>query len=432
MARRTSSTIQEELYSTPDDSARDDLDDARLLDLDAEKESPFLRAQKRVPARRSPLPRKTATRLLWALLAIVVAGFGAFAARTLYVDGEHYWRFSLNSSDEIEMSGLSNVTRSQVMEVMGGDIGRNIFFISLDERQKNLQQIPWVESASVMRFAPNRIRIQIQERTPVAFVRVGSKVLLTDAGGTLMDLSSKKKYSFPVIIGVNAAEPLSTRAARMKIYNQLVRELDFDGGNYSKGLSEVDLSDPEDVKVLANDPEGEVLVHLGSSDYLDRFKIYVAHLREWRQQFPKLESVDLRYDRQIIVNPDLRGAEPQPPLSAAALHAAMSAGVKPAALVNREPGRSAPVTLPKPAAARFVSEKSATPKPAVTKAAPAKATASKPALKTRWHKRWSPAKTAAAKRAPAPAAHPAAPSTAKSPVTLQKPSPAVAKGQGTE
>jgi cell division protein FtsQ len=328
------------------------------------------------------------------------------------------------------MSGLSNVTRGQVMEVMGGDIGRNIFFISLDDRQKKLEQIPWVESASVMRFAPNRIRIQIQERTPVAFVRVGSKVQLTDAGGTLMDLSSKKKYSFPVIVGVNAAEPLSTRSARMKIYNELVRELDSDGGNYSKNLSEVDLSDPEDVKVLANDPDGEVLVHLGSSDYLDRFKIYVAHLREWRQQFQKLESVDLRYDRQIIVNPDLRGAEPQPPLSAAVAHAAMSAGVKPAALVNREPVKSAPVMLPKPTAAKTAVSKPATRQ---TAAKPlAKTVASKSAPKSRWHKKWTPAKHAATKSAPTPAPSTAAPSTAKSPAALQKPSPVVAKGQGTE
>src|SRR5258708_38576577 len=125
----------------------------------------------------------------------------------------------------------------------------------------------------------------------------------------------------------------------MKIYKELARELASGGANYSKGLSEVDLSDPEDVKVLANDPEGEVLVHLGSSDYLDRLKIYVAHLREWRQQFQKLESVDLRYDRQIIVNPDLRGAERQAPLSAAAGHAAMSAGGKPPALGNPEPAK---------------------------------------------------------------------------------------------
>jgi cell division protein FtsQ len=406
MARRSGSTIQEELYSTPDDPARDDLDDARLLDLDAEKESPFLRAQKRVPARRSPLPRKTATRLLWALLAIAVAAVGAIGAAMLYHYGERSSRFSLESSDDIEMAGLSNVTRGQVMEVMGGDIGRNVFFIPLDQRQKQLQQIPWVESASVMRFAPDRIRIEIHERTPVAFARVGSKVLLTDAGGTLMDLSSKKKYSFPVIVGMNTGEPISTRAARMKIYNELVHELDSSGGNYSKDLSEVDLTDPEDVKVLANDPEGAVLVHLGSSDYLDRFKIYVAHLREWRQQFQKLESVDLRYDRQIIVNPDLHGVERQPALSTAAVRAAMSAGVKPAALVTREPVKShaPPMTVTRSAS-----------RPAV-----------KSAQKTHWHKRWTPAKHAATKPKPRAA------SASKSTSTPQKPSPALPKGQGTQ
>ena len=45
-------------------------------------------------------------------------------------------------------------------------------------------------------------------------------------------------------------------------------------------------------------------IFLGSSDFLPRFKLYVSHLAEWRQQFPNLQSVDLRYDGQIIVNPD--------------------------------------------------------------------------------------------------------------------------------
>src|SRR5215469_412599 len=337
MARNSGSTIEEELYSTPDDAAREGFDDARLLDLDAEKESPFLRAQKRVPARRSALPKKTASRLFWCAVVIAAAALSAVGAASLYQYGEHSWRFRLESSDDIELTGLSNVTRAQIMEVMGGDIGPNIFFIPLDRRQKQLEQIPWVESASVMRFAPDRIRIQIHERMPIAFARVGSKVMLVDSGGSLMDLSSKKKYSFPVIIGMSSAEPLSTRASRMKIYHELIRGLDSSGGHYSQDLSEVDLSDPEDVKVLASDPDGEVLVHLGSSNYLDRFKIYIAHLREWRQQFPKLESVDLRYDRQIIVNPDLRGTVRQPPLSAAAAKAAISAGVKPTVLRGREP-----------------------------------------------------------------------------------------------
>jgi cell division protein FtsQ len=420
MARRSGATIQEELYSTPDGPAREELEDARLLDLDAEKESPFLRAQKRVSVRRGTLPRKTAKRLLWMASAIVVAGIGCVGVAGLYHYGERSWRFRLDSSDDIEMSGLSNVTRSQIMEVMGGDIGRNVFFIPLDQRQKQFEQIPWVESASVMRFAPNRIKIQIHERTPVAFARVGSKVMLMDANGVLMDLTNRKKYSFPVVVGMSAAEPLSTRTIRMKTYDDLVRELDSNGGHYSQDLSEVDLSDPEDVKVLTNDPEGEVLVHLGSSDYLDRFKIYVAHLREWRQQFPKLESVDLRYDRQIIVNPDLQGPARQPILSTAVAKA-IAAGVKPSALITRERSGSATthVVPLKPLAPKF-SSKHGLPERKV-------ASGSAKARKLQAHSRRH---TAAVKPVTSkPANRTAVLAAPQSSTSLQKPSPAITKGQ---
>ena len=114
---------------------------------------------------------------------------------------------------------------------------------------------------------------------------------------------------------MNPGEPLSTRAPRMKIYTEMVRELDSGGARYSQDLSEVDFSDLEDVKVRVNDPAGDVLVHLGSSDYLRRYKIYVTHAQGWRQQFQKLESVDLRYDNQIIVNPDMEGPAKPVPLS---------------------------------------------------------------------------------------------------------------------
>ncbi|HEX4488454.1 MAG TPA: FtsQ-type POTRA domain-containing protein [Terriglobales bacterium] len=337
MARKSGPTIsQEELYPPSDEAVRPDVDEARVLDLDADEESPFLRGQKRVSARRGSLPKKTAKRLTWIGMAAGILVLVAVAGGFVYRYGKHSWRFRIASSDDIEIAGLKNVTKAQVMEVMGGDIGRNIFFVPLAQRKEQIEQIPWVESASVMRFLPERLKVEIQERTPAAFARVGSKILLIDPSGTLMDLpaNDRGKYSFPVIIGTNPGEPPSTRLARMKIYADVIGQLDSGGGRYSQELSEVDLTDPDDVKVMADSPQGEVLIHLGSSDYLDRYKIYVSHIREWRQQFDKLESVDLRYDRQIIVNPDLGGAAKPTPLAASAAKAAMAAGVKPAALVT--------------------------------------------------------------------------------------------------
>jgi cell division protein FtsQ len=382
VARKSSSTaVQEELHLHPGASDYDDgrdrvpFDDARVIGLESEQESPFLRAQKRVSVRRGSLPKKTANSLKWAGVALVVLATLGAAAASVYSYGKHSWRFRIDSSDQIEVEGAQHVSHAQIMEVMGSDIGRNIFFVPLAQRKQQLEQIPWVESASVMRFAPNRLRIEIQERTPIAFARIGSHISLIDAGGNLMELTpgpkhtaatsatgsgwTGSKYSFPVITGLSSGEPLSTRAARMKMYNDLIDQLDSSGAHYSQEISEVDLSDPEDAKVVTADPSGEVLVHLGSANYLQRYRIYVTHVQAWRQQFEKLDSVDLRYDGQIIVNPDLEGITRRPALTPAAAKAALAAGVKNAAIVNYEkyvnhpgpPAASGKLTPQKPKAA---------------------------------------------------------------------------------
>jgi cell division protein FtsQ len=449
MARKASPTIlQEELYPPSAPVAREELDDARLVDLDVDEESPFLRGQKRVSARRSSLPKRAAHRLLWAVTAAAALCFLGVLAASLYHYGERSWRFRVESSDDIEVTGMQNVTKAQIMEVMGADIGRNIFFIPLAQQKAQLEQIPWVESASVMRFVPNTLKVEIQERTPVAFARVGPRISLIDAGGTLMELPQKHKYSFPVILGMNPGEPLSTRAPRMKAYNQLVRDLDSSGARYSQDLSEL-----EDVKVRVNDPAGDVLVHLGSSNYLPRYKIYVTHVQAWRQQFQKLESVDLRYDNQIIVNPDMQGGTMQAKLTPAAARAAAAAGVKPAALVTRLSTHDR--ALPKPAFEIAESKLSPKPVPGAVRKPVAKTQVKLKVAKARktWRRaavpkkaamRGKPAISAAAKNGSGPARSMAAqnPSdgnrappaglTAPVPVAVPKPSPAIAKQQGTQ
>jgi len=201
---------------TPNDSAFD----ARFLDLETEDQSPFLRAQKRVPVRRGPLPKKTAGRLKIAAIFLGATVVIGTAVTAVYGYGAHSWRFRIESSDDLEITGSENVTRHQIMDVMGGDLGKNIFFVNLDDRKHKLEEIPWVESANVMRLLPNRLRVTIQERTPVAFVQLGGKIALIDAHGVVMDMpaTSAKRYSFPVILGMGEQEPLSTRAPRMKTY----------------------------------------------------------------------------------------------------------------------------------------------------------------------------------------------------------------------
>src|ERR1700689_69564 len=113
MARKSSGTIlQEELYPSSAAPAREELDDARLVDLDVDQESPFLRGQKRVSARRSSIPKKTASRLLWACIAVAILCVGAIGATALYEYGERSWRFPVESSDNIEVAGMQKRTKA--------------------------------------------------------------------------------------------------------------------------------------------------------------------------------------------------------------------------------------------------------------------------------------------------------------------------------
>src|SRR5215467_8371087 len=104
MARKSSPTIQEELYPPPGEPARE-LDDARLVDLDVEEQSPFLRGQKRVSARRTTLPKKTLHLLAWSAIALIVACVSGVAGTAAYRYGERNWRFRIESSDDIQIGG---------------------------------------------------------------------------------------------------------------------------------------------------------------------------------------------------------------------------------------------------------------------------------------------------------------------------------------
>ena len=117
MARKNSSTISDEEFESPareqpyarSHGADESPLDQRMLDLDEEAESPFLRGQKRVPVRRGALPRNASGRvrlILKIAAAALVIGAIWFGIQRY---GNTSWRFRLDSSDNIAISGMNNV-----------------------------------------------------------------------------------------------------------------------------------------------------------------------------------------------------------------------------------------------------------------------------------------------------------------------------------
>ncbi len=289
-------------------------------------DEPFLRARKRVPVRRrggasfySRFSWQSRTiRIVFAIVVLAILGLiiaVLLGGRSFLL---HNHRFVLTSTGNIQVDGNSVVNTPQVRAFFDADAGHSVFHVPLVARQQQLQQILWVRRAIVMRLWPNRMRISILERTPVAFARDGNVIRLVDDDGVILDFPKAdvpnknfpvatpphpaQHYSFPVLTGISAADPLSIRAARLQLYRQFTQALDAEGGQISSTLSEVDLSDPEDVRAMFTGTTRQPLIHFGDSDYLARYRAYRAHLTEWMQQYPQLRSVDMRYGRQVVLD----------------------------------------------------------------------------------------------------------------------------------
>ena len=321
MARNQGPPSDDPFYRRGQAARNSFVDDALPLeaglteDDEEDDQQQFRRASKRVPVRRGALPRKTASRVRRvAVIVLVLAALGA-AFYEIRGFALHSWRFRVR---DIDVADEAPNSRAQVMEKMHDVVGRNIFQISLAERKQELEKIPWVESATVTRLWPNRLRVMVKERVPVAFIAIGDHIELVDAQGVLMEIATgvPSDYTFPVIVGGNESEPLSTRAPRMKTFLRLMHELDGGSGGaanvqYSKNIEEVDLSDPEDVKVVTKGGSGPILLHLGNENFLPRFMVFLTNVQKWEQDRGKLDSVDLRYGREVILNPDM-APKPKP------------------------------------------------------------------------------------------------------------------------
>jgi cell division protein FtsQ len=286
----------------------------RPVDTDPEDES-FLRVRRRVPIRRGVVPGWARTR--WgriAFTALALAVFAAGIAIALAVRGFflHNQQFRIASTSSIQTVGNTEVSRDAILSLFGADIGRNIFFVPLAQRRTALEAMPWVKNATVMRILPNDLRVSLVERQPVAFLQTGSTISLIDAQGVVLALTpaimARHHFNFPVITGLNPNIPQPMRAARMQLYLNFLHALDSAGKNISAHISEVDLSDPEDLRASITTHGRDLLLHFGHEDFLARYQRYAANIQNWLSQYPALSAIDLRYNDQVVLTMAHSGA----------------------------------------------------------------------------------------------------------------------------
>jgi cell division protein FtsQ len=265
---------------------------------------------------------------------ILVGGIAALAVGFAAYQAADYLLYSpsvlLRSAGQIEIQGNRFVTPDSVAEKFSVDLGRSVVRVPLTERREALESLPWVERAHVQRVMPNRIRVEITERTPVAFLRTGSDLSLVDANGVILERPADGEFRFPVVDGFGELTSREARAQRMNLYVQFMKGIEAVQPGADDHVSEADLSDPSDLRVTltglgsASAGARPVLVHFGDSDFGNRYHLLAENIDQWRASAGSVDSVDLRFARQVVVNPESKtiaaNIKPSAP-SSAPLHA---------------------------------------------------------------------------------------------------------------
>ncbi|MBS1841264.1 MAG: FtsQ-type POTRA domain-containing protein [Acidobacteria bacterium] len=277
-----------------------------------EDEPRYLRRQKPVEIRRKKFGAKNWSQFrrisLWGAIAIAAGVAGYFA-----VDfARHSPRLLLAKPEQIDLAGNHVVARDSIVGIFRHDAGKSVLTIPLDERRSEIEQIGWVESATVQRILPNRLRVEVTERTPVAFARNGNEIVLIDAHGVLLDRPADVDMRFPIVSGVSDSLAREERERRMQIYEDLVRSLNIVNADSSAQLSEVDLSNPKNVRIVMAGIPGvnaaqAVTIKFGSGDFTPKYRMLVENFAQWQANAGCVHSVDLQFTRQIVLNPDNSG-----------------------------------------------------------------------------------------------------------------------------
>jgi cell division protein FtsQ len=281
--------------------------DAYPQEVLADEEPKYLRRQKPLEIKRRKFGRKAWSTYLRVGVWIVAAAGGSWAAYEL----GHFLLVSpemaLNHPEQVVLSGNHYVAPASVIEIFAADRGKSVLRIPLNERRKQLESLSWIEQVTVRRALPNRIEVEIAERVPIAFVRQASDMALVDAHGVILERPLEGIFHFPVVTGVSSEMPLEDREKRMQLYSGFAQQIESARAGALDQVSEVDLSDGHDVRATLTGLGGSdapVLVHFGDADFAGKYQTLVEDIGQWRAKAGPIESVDLRFNREAVVNQD--------------------------------------------------------------------------------------------------------------------------------
>ena len=144
--------------------------------------------------------------LVGALLFVAATGFGSHVRRvdslSKEIDGLLVAAgFGIN---EISLAGHRHTLDQDVFRALGA-AGATLLSFDVEAARQRIEALSWIESATLVRVFPDKLRVEIRERTPAAVWLDGERTALVDDRGRVLSyLGSFVPSELPRLAGPGA------------------------------------------------------------------------------------------------------------------------------------------------------------------------------------------------------------------------------------
>jgi cell division protein FtsQ len=152
----------------------------------------------------------------WVLCAAFVVGLGAVVVRSADHGGSIVTlRESLGGAiafaglriTTVQIEGRANTPEPLLRAALGATKGDPILAFSVEQARKRIEQLSWVEQATVERRLPNTVVVVLRERRPFAVWQNKGKFVLIDRAGDVVDNQDVAQFRhLPLVVGEGAEQ----------------------------------------------------------------------------------------------------------------------------------------------------------------------------------------------------------------------------------
>src|SRR5579863_4050832 len=254
------------------------------------------------PKKRRALPARTIVRYnaIAAAMCLVLAGV-IYASQRFEQFLIRDSRFFLagpadygQESPNIRLNGVRYASRSRILRLFDEDYGLSVYLLPLAARRRAVLNVSWVREASLERIWPDHLVVNVSERKPVAFIKLPADGItrwaLIDEEGVILDPPQKAPFRLPVLSGVPIGEPSAKRSVRVKRMLQLLKDL----GGRADSVSEVDVSDLDDLRISRPVQGRAATLLMGDRNFSSRLENFLDHYPDIHRRMPQATTFDLR------------------------------------------------------------------------------------------------------------------------------------------